>query len=152
MFYLLKEAHPLTDYESLKDFFYFFKVKSMPKKHLSNNLGWEVAKNIHDVVLECTKKVIKEYPFFVLFIDEVITSHIESWISIHMYVLENWQRIPILLNLEKVTNGVIVENIYNVMLQTLVIQRGLTKVEIGKKMVSIGADGQSMCIGCKIGV
>jgi hypothetical protein len=63
----------------------------MPKKHLSNNLGWEVAESIHDVVLEHIKKVIKEFPFLVLFVDEVITSHIESWISIHGYVLENGQ-------------------------------------------------------------
>ncbi len=90
MFYLLREGHPLTDYESFKDLLYFFKVKNMPKKHLSDNLGWEVAENIHDVVLEHTKKVIKESPFLVLFVDE-ITSHIESWISIHGYVFENWQ-------------------------------------------------------------
>jgi hypothetical protein len=152
VFYLLKEGCPLTDYGSLKDFFYFFKVKNMPKKHLSNNLSWEVAESIHDVVLEHTKKEIKESPFLVLFVDKVITSHIESWISIHGHVLENWQRIPILLNLEKVTNVVTIENIYNVMLQTLLIQGGLTKVEIGKTLVSIGANGRSMFIGCRISV
>jgi hypothetical protein len=59
VFYLLKEGCPLMDYESFKDFFFFFKVKNMPKKHLSNNLGWEVVESIHDVVLEHTKKVIK---------------------------------------------------------------------------------------------
>ncbi len=46
--------------------------------------------------------------------------------------------------MEKVINGVTTGNIYNVMLQTLLIQGGLTKVEIGKKMVSIGANGGSM--------
>jgi hypothetical protein len=39
-------------------------------------------------------------------------------------------KLPILLNLERVTNGVTTKNIYNVILQTLLIQRGLTKVEI----------------------
>ncbi len=47
-----------------------------------------------------------------------------------MHVLENWQWIFILLNLERVIDNVIVENIYNVMLQTLVIQGGLTKLRL----------------------
>jgi hypothetical protein len=38
------------------------------------------------------------------------------------------------------------------MLQTLLIQEGLTKVEIGKKMVSIGANGGSMFSRYRTGV
>jgi len=102
----------------------------MPKKHWFNILGWEIVGSIYDVVLKCTKEVIKEFPFLAISTNEVLTSNTKSWISIHVYILENWQRIPILLNLEKVTNGVIVENIYNVILQTLLIQRGLIEVEI----------------------
>ncbi len=56
------------------------------------------------------------------------------------------------MNLEKVTNGVIAENIYNVMLQTLLIQGRLIEVEIGKKLVSLGANGGSMFIGCRTSV
>jgi hypothetical protein len=41
--------------------------------------------------------------------------------------------ILVLLNFEKVIDSVTVENIYIVMLQTLVIQGAFTKVEIGKK-------------------
>jgi hypothetical protein len=63
-----------------------------------------------------TKEVIKEFPFLFISTNEVITSDTKSWISIHGYILEKWQQIPILLNLERVTNGVIAENIYNVIL------------------------------------
>jgi hypothetical protein len=90
VFYLLREGCPLMDYESFKDLFYFFKVKNMPKKHWFNNLGWKMAGSIHDVVLECTKEVIKESPFFALYTNEVTKFHTEFWISIHGYVLENW--------------------------------------------------------------
>jgi hypothetical protein len=62
----------------------------MPKKHWFNNLGLKMAKSIHDVVLECTKKVIKESPFLALSTNEVTRSHTKFWISIHGYVLENW--------------------------------------------------------------
>jgi hypothetical protein len=67
VFYLLREGHPLTNYESFKDLFYFLKIKNMPRKHWFDNLSWEMVENIHDVVLEHTKDVIKEFPFLVFF-------------------------------------------------------------------------------------
>ncbi len=133
-------------------FFCFFKLKNMPKKHWFNNLGWEMAGSIYDVVLECTKEVIKEFPFLAISTNEITTSDTKCWISIHGYILENWQWIPILLNLEKVTNGVIVEKIYNVILQTLLIQKGLIEAKIKKKLVSIKVNGGSMFVGCRTSV
>ncbi len=111
-----------------------------------------MAESIYDVVLERTKEVIKESPFLVISTNEVTTFHTKSWISIHGYVFENWQRIPILLNLERVINSVTIKNKYNVLQQTLLIQRGLTKAKIFLKLVSIRANGGSMFVGCKIGV
>jgi hypothetical protein len=63
VFYLLREGRPLTNYESLKDLFYFFKIKNMARKHWFDNLGWEMVESIHDVVFECTKEVIKRISF-----------------------------------------------------------------------------------------
>ncbi len=108
--------------------------------------------NIYDVVLKCSKEVIKEFPFLFISINEVTTSDTKSWISIHGYILEKWQQIPILLNLERVTNGVITENIYNVILQTLLIQKGLIEVEVRKKLVSIRVNGGFMFVGCRTSV
>jgi hypothetical protein len=93
-----------------------------------------MVENIHDVLSERTKEVIRESPFLALSIDEVITSDTKSWNPIHGYVLENLQQIYVLLNLERVINGVTIENIYNVMLQTLLIQGGLMEAKIGKKI------------------
>jgi hypothetical protein len=62
----------------------------MPKKHWFNNLGWEMARSIYDVALECAKEVIKEFPFLVIFTNEVTRSNTKSWVSIHGYILENW--------------------------------------------------------------
>jgi hypothetical protein len=88
----------------------------MPNKHWLDNLGWKMVENIHDVVLECTKKVRKESPFLAFSTNEITTSHIEFWISLYGYVLENWRQILVLLNLERVINNVTIKNIYNVML------------------------------------
>jgi hypothetical protein len=58
----------------------------------------------------------------------------------------------ILLNLERVIDGVTTKNIYKVMLNTLFTQVGLTKVKIENKLVSIKVDNGSMFVGCRIGV
>jgi hypothetical protein len=55
MFYLLKEGHPMIDYETFKDLFCFIEFKNMLRNHWSNNLGWDMAKNMHVVVLQCMK-------------------------------------------------------------------------------------------------
>jgi len=89
VFYFLKEHCPMTSYEPFKDFFYFLKIKNMPKKHWSNILGWEIAKNTCMIVLQHAKEVVKESPFLALSADEVTTTNNESWISIHGYVFKN---------------------------------------------------------------
>jgi hypothetical protein len=68
VFSLLREGHPLMDYKSLKHFFAFPNSKTCPrfKKHWFNNLGWAMVRSIYDVVLECTKEVIKKFPFLVI--------------------------------------------------------------------------------------
>jgi NifU-like protein involved in Fe-S cluster formation len=50
IFYLLREDRLMTNYESFKDLVYFFEIKNMPKKHRSNNLGWDITKSMHNVV------------------------------------------------------------------------------------------------------
>jgi len=78
----------------------------------------------YDVLLKWTKEMIKSFPFLDISTNEITTFDTKSWISIHGYILENWQWIPILLNLERVINGVIVENIYNVILQNFIDPKG----------------------------
>ncbi len=53
--HVLLVGHPMIDYETLKDLFCFIKFKNMIRNHWFNNLGWDMAKNMHDVVLECMK-------------------------------------------------------------------------------------------------
>jgi hypothetical protein len=57
----------MTNCESLKDLFHFLKFKKMLMKHWSNNLGWDIEKNMHDVILHYMKKMIKESLFLASF-------------------------------------------------------------------------------------
>jgi len=47
-------------------------------------------------------------------------------------------------------DGIIIFKIWNVVVKKLSIERGFTKVEIGKKLVFISINGGSIFYGCKI--
>jgi hypothetical protein len=42
--------------------------------------------------------------------DEITTMDNQSWIFVHAYIVQNWKKVAILLNLESVLNGVIFNN------------------------------------------
>jgi hypothetical protein len=70
----------MVDYESLKNMFCFLKVKNMPMKHWFDNLGWDIVCN------PPKKKLIKESPFLVLFINEVTSFDNKLGLDFHPWV------------------------------------------------------------------
>jgi hypothetical protein len=50
----------------------FLKLPSLPKKHRSDGVGWEIAEYIQVEVLKVTKLVVKNSKFISLTYDEVI--------------------------------------------------------------------------------
>ncbi len=120
----------MIEYESLNDLFSFLKFKNMMRKNQCDNLGRDITKCMHDVVLQCIKEVVIESQFLAIFVQN-------RGFQFMGYVFGNWQQVFILLNMEKVNNSVFVEIIYGVMLNTLLIQGRLTKTKIAEKLISI---------------
>jgi hypothetical protein len=58
-----------------------------------------MVKVMHNVVLWATKVDVQKSPFIFVSCDEVTTIDDQSWLSIHVYVIEEWKRVLILLNL-----------------------------------------------------
>jgi hypothetical protein len=50
----------------------------------------------------------------------------QSWISIHVYIISDWERVPLLLSLERVIEGGSAESITKIILGALAKQGGLT--------------------------
>jgi hypothetical protein len=86
----------MTDYKDMNKLLQFLDVKNYPKMHWSNSIGWEMATYMHEVVVNKTQNLV-ECSIHFLFCDEVITCDQQSWVSIHAYVVEGWQKIPFLL-------------------------------------------------------
>jgi len=57
----------MTNCESVKDLFHFLKFNNMPMKHWSDNLGWDIEENMHDVILHYMKQMIRESLFLASF-------------------------------------------------------------------------------------
>ena len=131
---------------------FLLKVKHNPAKHLTNTSGWEMAEAMHEIVLQSTRDAITDCNFISCSADEVTTINNQQWISMHIYVMQQWQRMPILLILERIEVGATSTNIIQIILQSLLTLGGLTEEGIGRKLVCFGCDGDSVFQGHRTGV
>jgi hypothetical protein len=82
--------------------------------------------------------------FIAISADEVTACDNSSWISIHAYLVENWERVPLLLKVQKLVAGTKANDIVAVLVAVLEERGGLKNVDIQKRLVSVGADGDSV--------
>ncbi len=83
---------------------------------------------------------------------EVITINNQSWLSIHVYVLEEWKRVSILLNLQGVVDEVAFNNSTSLIVKILMEFGGLNEKDLANKLVCFGANGVIVFQGVKNGV
>ncbi len=73
--------------------------------------------------------------------DEVITCDQQSWVSIHAYVVEGWQTIPLLLLLQQVVDGATSNNLKHILVNVMVLYGDLTQESITSKVITFVANG-----------
>lgn len=73
-------------------------------------------------------------------------------ITIHAYLVDGFKCIPILLNLKKLVNGGIFDNLTNVIFDYLMVYEGFTMYEINSKLICFGYDGVVIFIDVHSGV
>ncbi len=103
---------------------------------------------MHYIVLITTKMTIHVAKYLVVICHEMMMIDIESWINIHTYLVEGFKCIPILLNLERLVNIGIADNLTNLILKSLIINGGLTMEEINSKLISFGFNGGCYVYKC----
>jgi len=155
LFQVLNMGCSMCDYKPEQYLLRHLKVKNVPKKHWSEMFGREMAKHLHSCVLVALKLVVRNARFVSISVDEVTAVNNTLWIGIHVYVVDEWKRVPHLLHLFYVSNCGTVNHFTNVIMQTLVEEGGLSRKEITCKLVLFGgnrADGVNTFQGPKIGV
>jgi hypothetical protein len=109
----------------------------------------EVMKNI---IFMKVVQAIASAQFFALTCDEATTNDNYSMICVHIYVMNNWTREVILLELARVQDGGCAKSMVEIICSALLKQGGLTREEICQKFISIGTDGASVFQGARAGV
>ena len=124
----------------------------VPLKHWTEGSGWEMAESLFNVVQARTKEIVSAVSYFSVTCDEVTTLDNQSWISIHVYTIQDWERVPMLLCLQRVTEGGGADNITKMILGALTNEGGLTPYQIRDRFMAFGADGASVLQGKRNGV
>jgi hypothetical protein len=71
----------------------------------------------------------------------VTTVDNQSWISIHAYVLVDWERIPLLLSLERLTEGSTSDQITRTIMNVVERDGGLSAIEVRQRLLCFRSDG-----------
>jgi hypothetical protein len=87
----------MIDYENRNKLLQFLDIKNNPIMHWSNNIGWEMATYMHEVVVNKTQNLVQSVQFISFSCDEITTCDQQLWVSIHAYVVDGWQKILLLL-------------------------------------------------------
>jgi len=69
-------------------------------------------------------------PFIVISVDKVTMIDNTQWLSIHLYVVQKWKRIPILLCVEVVSLLATFDNIFSLMVKCMLDFGGLRVEEL----------------------
>jgi len=136
--WLLTKDYPIINFEAMRLLF------TTMCKHWNDNVKWDIAKVTHYIILITTKIIIHCNKVLFISCDEVMTIDNESRVSVHIYLMEDFEHILILLNLE---NWLVMAHpitLLNVIMNLLLIYGGLTMKEINGKPIWFGFYGITM--------
>lgn len=95
----------MTEYKVVKDLLLQLKTPNIPKKHWCDNSGWGMAKVMCILVEKKKKQTLATTNSISITNDEVTTMDNQSWLCCHVYTIQNWKRVRILLTLLCVVDG-----------------------------------------------
>lgn len=84
-------------------------------------------------------------------VDKVIAVDNSSWLSVHIYAMDSWKRVPHLLHLSCVTDCGTTDELTNTIIYSLLEEGGLSCESIASKFVYFQADGVPTFQGPKKG-
>jgi hypothetical protein len=95
----------MTEFESRFALYDFLKVPDLPHVHWSDGAGWLMACHMYDFVKAKHRAMLEAASYFSLTADETSAVDNCSYIVVHVYVLQDWVRIPLILHLQKLEPG-----------------------------------------------
>jgi len=99
---------------------------------------------MYSFVKERIKSLLLVAPFLALTTDETSSVDNTSWIAIHCYTMNDWERLFLLINIQKLeSDGTTVNSLTTILTIAIEVHAGLTAPLIASKLICFGADGVS---------
>jgi hypothetical protein len=120
---------------TIKPLFHFLGVPLLANKRWSN-IEWVVYGIFHVYSNEIQNKinVSSSFQYLTLTCDKVTTIGIQSWVSIHAYIVKDWTWSSILISFNRVTKGKNANNLTKVTMDVLKYEGSVSKSEIAFKI------------------
>lgn len=152
LLHLLSRGKPMLDYEAQKSVYQLLEVQRCPRKHWSDNAGWEIVECMDSILKKNIVEKIQRANYFSVSLDEVTANDLTQWLGMHIYVVVNCERVPLYLCMQKFDNSSNANVITEMVIRALHTHGGLSREDIAKKCVCVGCDGASVLQGCRSGV
>jgi hypothetical protein len=78
-----------------------------------------MAENMHWIIVESIRAIVEKAKYLAISYNEVTTINNLSWCNVHAYFVDNFKRIPLLLNFKKVIGGGNVDNLIQLIMRSL---------------------------------
>jgi len=111
-----------------------------------------MAEHLYGFFIVALKAVVQFASVISISADEVTVVDNTSWIGVHVYVMNGWEREPHLLHLSCVFDAGTADHLTEVIMHALMAEGGLTREQIARKLVCFGTDGVSKFQGSRSGV
>ncbi len=96
---------------------------------------------MHKIVFTNTRMAIQKVRLISISIDEVTIMDFQSWLNVHVYLVDGWKPNPILLTMEQLVNGGTIDNLTKVIVDNVLQYEGLSKFDLVSKLIRFGANG-----------
>jgi len=100
-----------------------------------------MSEHLHASVLNALKTTVQSAKTISIIADEVTTMDNTCWVGIHVYTLDNWERMSYLLYLSCVAKDGTANHLTFIIMHALLEEGGLSHEEIASKLVCFGANG-----------
>jgi hypothetical protein len=95
----------MVEFGRRSQFYNFLEVPDLPTLHWSDGTGWLMVTYMYDLVKEKHQAMFAIAQYISLTVDEIPAVDNLSYIVIHVYVLQDWVRVPIILHINKLESG-----------------------------------------------
>jgi hypothetical protein len=151
LFHLLRGGSMLA-YEDTKELLTVLQTPNVQKLGWSARTGWSIADCMHTVLVKRLAECALQLETLSVSCDESTTDAGESRMSVHLHVVSNYQRKPILAGLPVINEPPNAENLTKLLLCTVMTFSGLTAHQLASKLITIAADGAAVLQGEHTGV